>query len=269
MPSPHKTGTGFVGLGQYIDANSGTIHDQGAGIVGDATAQAGAAQAQADGLAQQAYGAGAATGNADPTTMTGYGDALAKQQTAVAAMNQLRTGGGIANALGAKYGQQPGGYTAQQSAFDARLYGHSPDMQAQAGAAQKQYGGLSDYLQSHTTAAANAGNAGYVAPGTPPTPAGPQGTTPGAGKTGIADNPWKQDQTGRKLNPHADPGGFDDGGDIEPRNRAANPWTPTANRAPGPKGGFGGDGTTNDPGPQKQPGTTSARARPASPVYGF
>lgn len=149
-------GTGFNSVGDFLDANQGTIANEVAGINSDIGGQIAGAKGAADSLIagdQQNF-------QQDFTGLPGYQDALDKAIAAKDSATALQTPGGVSD-----YFQKHRGDTASQGDFDASLLGGKFSGLAD------QAGSLGDYL--------NHGLAGVTPP--PPGPGAYDDPTPSPG----------------------------------------------------------------------------------------
>src|SRR5438105_2107529 len=109
---PDQT-TGYVSIGDYLDANRGTLANEAQAVSSDAMGRLGAAQSAADTVIGQVQ-----PGQADYTDTTGYLDATAKLQDAreraQGITDHSKGYGGLAEALKDHYGDSQ-----EQSGFDA------------------------------------------------------------------------------------------------------------------------------------------------------
>lgn len=147
---PLRGTPGFVSVGDYLSANKGTLADNAAAVRGDVSGAISDARAGAEGLT--------AGGGSDPTSLTGYLDALTKGRGATQQATALGQQGGIANALQGHYGKGPGAspdpvtrfaqpdgtYTQDKAMFDAGLLG------GRFNEVQSRGRGLSAYLDKTT-----------------------------------------------------------------------------------------------------------------------
>lgn len=103
-------GTGYTSIGDYLNANQGTLESERGALTGMVGGELDDATKAADQVV-----AGVQHGT-DPTTAAGYGDALQKQNESRADAALLGTHGGLQDLLERKYGD-----TASQGDFDANL----------------------------------------------------------------------------------------------------------------------------------------------------
>jgi len=142
MAPPNPT-PGFISLQQYLDANQGGVN-----AMGQTLASAGATQAQTAEDEADQWAAGQRAGGA--AAPAAYAKALGDQQRAGQTLKSWDSYGGLYNDAQQQYGKQ-GTYTPGANTLDALLLGGSPQAKEQFQAVQKQYGGLSNYLQGRDT----------------------------------------------------------------------------------------------------------------------
>lgn len=201
---PSSPTPGFVSLQQYLDANKGALGNTAQTLADTASQQGDKAKDEANMLGQQAMDASRDAGQAvDPSTLSGYGQALSDARSAQDYAGNLGTYGGVAADAQQTFGAK-GAYTAGDNRFDAMLLGSDPTSKAMLGATAQKYGGLTDYLQNHSKWGADVGG----------NPMGPIGSPPGQG----APNP---------LHPHGPPvphphAGVDADGNPLPTNPGRN-----------------------------------------------
>lgn len=176
-------GTGFVSVGQYLDANQGTLANETSGIVNDLGHEQAGAKAAADSLiaadkAPKGY-------QPDYTQLSGYGDALDRAIGARDRGAAIQTEGGLAD-----YFKQSRGDSDSQSHFDAGLLGGNEQIND----AGKSGAGLVDYL--------NGGLAKVAPPPTPlPPPPGPRpvGDPPPGGPGPEGGSETEREKGGGKV----------------------------------------------------------------------
>lgn len=171
-------GTGFVSVGQYLDANQGTLANETSGIVSDLAREQEGAKSAANSVISSDKAPGGY--QKDYTQLSGYGDALDRAIGARDRGAAIQTEGGLAG-----YFKKSRGDSDSQSHFDAGLLGGNEQITS----VGKNGVGLVDYL--------NGGLAGVAAPPPPPKvvtqpppnerPAHPEPGGPGVAHGG--DNP--------------------------------------------------------------------------------
>lgn len=132
-----QTGTGFVNLSNYLDANHDALQNEATNLINVDTAAANKAKGQAD--ADVAAGPG---GVAD------YAQARGNLANAYTNLQGLGNTGGLQDQIQSQYHVGPG-----QAGFDAALLGSSPQKTALSSAASG-FAGLNSYLDDQANAAA-------------------------------------------------------------------------------------------------------------------
>ena len=196
MPG-NATGSGFVSLQQYLDANQPSVDATAKSLVSDANQNAAKASAEGDQVGQNAAEGYAKYGEGyDPTTAAGFGQAQSDLQNAADQTRGLSNDGGLQDQLtkrvngqyqgqhGSKFGlpANTSAYSTGDAAFDASLVGGQVKS-----AAAGRFGGLDDYLSGSLGKAKESGMADWEH--NQPNPAagdyntGPRFGTPAAGPT--------------------------------------------------------------------------------------
>lgn len=129
-PNQHTTSTGFVSLGQYLDANRNAVDRTGQSLLNGVGAQA--QQAQQDSTAAN-----------QSQSLADYSKAQGELDSASQNLAGLNTTGGVMNQLPSQ-----GIYTPGDQALDANLVIGDPTYQKGLQSLQSQYGGLDDYLNN-------------------------------------------------------------------------------------------------------------------------
>lgn len=189
--APGQT-TGFVSIPDYLSANQGTLDREAGDVNGLIGSELDSAKSAADSAASNAFGKGPGY-----TNVPGYGDALAKQNTAQQDVTNTHSQGGLQDLLGRAEPRQ------HATGFDALLLG------AHGGFGDVQHRGqtLHDYLNSTAGATASQpasrpiDNAPTSRPGLDPMPPpvteqqpvtqNPSGTPPYGGRP-QGQNPWSR-----------------------------------------------------------------------------
>lgn len=172
VSAPPKTGSGYVGLMDYINANRDAINNTSGNLADTDAKLADDAKSAADRVVGQITPSTAQ----DPTQISGFSDAQNKLNSAGKAVEGLSTFGGLSQQL---QDSAKGNYAAGSRALDANMIeGADPTAIKNV---QGRYGGLEDYLNQQVDA--------WQAPRTAPRPSGPPtpfDTEPTVGKSGGA-----------------------------------------------------------------------------------
>ncbi|GAC1590938.1 MAG: hypothetical protein NVS3B25_09880 [Hymenobacter sp.] len=160
MPAnPPDTSTGFVSLGDYLNANQAATNNMVGGLNAGVTSAGDKAQGEANTAANQAFQGGAWQGqhggNFDPTTLADYTSAANDARSASTQANGMvgqNAYGGVSDAIAQKYHSTGGNNDLDTN---LALAGNGGSFQANA----DKYGNLGGYLDNQVGNSYKAGNA--------------------------------------------------------------------------------------------------------------